>query len=97
MCNSTFYDALAQNYQDCEAVFNEIKDKLHNVGQFVEDEHGKAVPFELKSKGRFTWPFKQARLTLLRGNLNRLKADMNLKMSIMSHRRSLCEKKLLDR
>ena len=97
MCKQALYDAIEQNTQDCAAEFREMNDKVQSMVDIVTNEKGEAISFELKGRGRFIWPFKQTRLSLHRGNLDRLKTNLSLMMLVMGLARGSHEKQLLDR
>jgi len=68
-----------------------------DFAEFVLDEKGEKEIVELKGKGRVRWTLKRTRITWRRSELDRLKINLNLMISVIKHARDLYEKEFLDR
>ena len=53
--------------------------------------------YAMRGRDRIKWPFKQTRINLLRSDLDRLKSDLNLMITVIRHAREMQEKREADR
>lgn len=53
--------------------------------------------YELRKRDKFWWLFNQNRIENLRKNLERLKANLNLKMQVMVYAREVHERQMIAR
>ena len=81
--SDTAIHATSQTVKDCLAVFEQLDEALDKSMKGIEEKGGKRVMEKLK------WPFKQPKMDLLRGNLDRLKASLTLMLQVLSYARDV--------
>lgn len=79
----TAIDATAQTVRDCLAVFEQLDEALDKSLGRMDMGGGKRVREKLK------WPFKQPKMELLSGNLERLKASLTLMLQVLGYARDV--------
>lgn len=71
--------ATSQTVKDCLQIFEELDQALDkSVG-----EGG------MRKRDKIKWPFREKRMELLRGNLDRLKANLTLMLQVLSYARDV--------
>lgn len=97
VCKPELYESAFSHVRECDTIFKEIDGALAQPSdRDEEDKISLQIP-DLKRRERFKWPFKRSRISLLQSDLDRLKANLNLMISVMRHARDLYEKEVLDR
>lgn len=81
--SGTAIHATSHTVKDCLAVFEQLDEALDKSMKGMEEKGGKRVMERLK------WPFKQPKMDLLRGNLDRLKASLTLMLQVLSYARDV--------
>lgn len=101
ICTSEFYKVTSENIESCSAAFASIDKALQKSIKAVKDApatNGNVDQvFELRKRDRFWWPFNKQRVENHRRNLDRLKANLNLKMQVMAHAREIHERQKASR
>lgn len=101
ICSKEFYRVTSENIQDCSQAFISIDKALQKSIKAVKDvpltEASDDRVYELRKRDKFWWSFKQTRVEKLRSNLERLKANLNLKMQVMAHAREVHERQLASK
>ncbi|KAH7390104.1 synaptobrevin-domain-containing protein [Cadophora sp. MPI-SDFR-AT-0126] len=85
--SDTAIHATSQTVKECLAVFEQLNEALDKSMRGMEERGGKRVVEKLK------WPFKQPKMDLLRGNLDRLKASLTLMLQVLSYARDVSNRK----
>lgn len=71
--------ATSQTVKDCLKIFEELDQELDkSIG-----EGG------MRKRDKVKWPFKEKKMELLRGNLDRLKASLTLMLQVLSYARDV--------
>ena len=101
ICRPEFYHSLSENIEDCAEIFSEIDSTLAQSADVVGSETGKPKIYSMKGRDKFRWPFKHSKVTLLRSDLDRLKKNLHLMITVMSHAREVQvmkeEKQVMDK
>ena len=89
ICRPEFYHSLSENIQDCAKIFGEIDSTLAQSADVVGSEIGRPKTYSMKGRDKFRWPFQHSKVTLLRSDLDRLKKNLHLMITVMSHAREV--------
>lgn len=86
ICSKEFFQAFDKNIKDCSKAFGNIEDMLQkSIKTFQEtplsDESTKKVS-NLSTGEKFKWPFKRTKIGMLRNDLDRQKADLQMKLHV---------------
>lgn len=83
-CTREFYKVTSENIEGCSTAFASIDKALQRSIKVIKDTPA--------ANGYLRWPFHKQRIENHRRNLDRLKANLNLKMQIMAHARKIHER-----
>lgn len=101
ICTREFYKVTSENIEDCSAVFASIDKALQKSIKAIKDapiaSGSVDQVLELRKRDKFWWPFNKPKIENHRRNLDRLKANLNLKMQVMAHAREIHERQKTSR
>lgn len=101
ICTREFHKVTSENIEGCSAAFASIDKALQKSIKAIRDipaANGNVDQvFELRKRDKFWWPFHKQRVENHRRNLDRLKANLNLKMQVMAHAREIHERQKASR
>ena len=101
ICKPEFYEVTSRNIKDCDDAFTKIDETLQKSVKAIKDaplsEAGNDPVYELRTREKFLWPFKETRIEKMRSNLERLKANLNLKMQVMAYAREMHERQIAQK
>lgn len=87
--------ATKQTVEECLKIFSDLDDALtKSLSNMGKSDIGDSEKQRKANRGtaaleRLKWPFKQSKMELLRGNLDRLKASLTLMLQVLSYARDV--------
>lgn len=93
VASATAVEATQRTVRECLQVFEQLNDALDkslgNLGKLETGEGKRRFKRGTIALEKLKWPFKQAKMELLRSNLERLKTSLTLVLQVLSYARDV--------